>query len=190
MPFKKSAGLRRFVCAAAFAVLALGAAPMSSAADVTQAVPEQDFTAQARAEGLTGAQAKELQATVDDYIVKHGGKQVAANKVQLGGADFYVVLPGEEVARDLDTRVPMSACQYTDMCAWSSPNFQGSLLVMHDCGRYEIDWIGTGSWDNNQTTGTAARFLNSAGVVGYTSPPAHSLDLSAGWSWVYWVINC
>lgn len=190
MPFKKSAGLRRFVCAAAFAVLALGAAPMSSAADVTPAAPEQDFAAQARQDGLTDAQAKELQGTVDDYMAKTGGKQVAINKIQLDGANLYVVLPGEEVARDLEVRLPISACQYRHMCAYSGQNFTGSVIDMFDCGIYNIPWVGTGSWDNNQTTGQAAQFRDSNGNVGYTSPGAHSLDLSAGWGWVYSIRNC
>lgn len=187
-------GIRKyiFVAVSSALMLILGMTPISSAANAAPpaASSDEEFAAQARSVGLSDAQAKELQATVDEYMTKTGGVQVAVNKIQVPGADIYVVIPGEEVARDISVQAPISACQYQHMCAYSGVNFTGSIIDMYSCGIYSIPWVGNGSWDNNQTTGSRAQFRDINGNVGYTSPGAHSLDLNAPWGWVYSIRNC
>lgn len=141
---------RRFVFAAAFAalVLALGIAPVSSAASTVPATPggnEQDFAAQAREWGLTDAQANALQDRVENYLAKTGGTQVAANRIQLEGADIVLALPEERTDRDLGARAAVFGCQYGHLCAFSGPYFEGDVIDMYHCGIYPIPHPGVGS---------------------------------------------
>jgi hypothetical protein len=163
-------------------------------AGTANAATSADFGAQAKAAGLTTAQAAGLQAEVDKYLAKTQGTQIAPNKIDLGGAILTVPVPGEGKARELTAApggpVILTACPFEDFCAYQLPNFGGAQINMFTCGVYSIPWVGNGSWDNNQTPGTRARFLNAARQVIFTTPGAHSIRLSYNWTPVFFVRNC
>ncbi|GLZ37282.1 hypothetical protein Acsp05_09070 [Actinokineospora sp. NBRC 105648] len=169
--------MRGALLAAVLPLAALAVAPTAQAAP--------GFTAEARALGLNAEQAASLQARADDYLAKLGGRQVAANKIALSGADVYLTLPGERTARTAS-----AACAYGHMCAYQSTYYYGDVIDMYVCNDYGIPWVNNGSWINNQTTGTKAKFKDNAGNVGWISPGAYTSDGNAPWSWVYSVKNC
>ncbi|MER5887911.1 peptidase inhibitor family I36 protein [Streptomyces sp. NPDC001941] len=154
---------------------------------------QRDFTAQARGAGLTAAQAKSLQARVDGYLAGRGGRQVAANKIDLGNAELLLALPGEQRARELtggSAKLAAVACPYTYLCAYSKPNYTGDIFMLFDCGvKTPIPWSGTGSWFSNQRADLIARFYDGNGNVGY-SAPGGSKDPNAPWGWVYNLSPC
>ncbi|MBF9069072.1 hypothetical protein [Streptacidiphilus fuscans] len=87
-------------------VAALGLAPFGTTASAS-ALPTTTgsvapFAAQAKAAGLTAAQAASLQAQVGRILAKDGGHQVAANEIALPhGASVLLPLPGQMHARVL-----------------------------------------------------------------------------------------
>ncbi|WP_051385988.1 hypothetical protein [Actinokineospora inagensis] len=171
------------------AALVTAAASVAASAVAADATPS--YTAQARAAGLSAAQAKDLQATVNGYIAKTGGRQIAANEIALDGATIYVALPGERTARDLSTGNQLAGtCNYLHMCAWQYPNYTGTVIDMFACHDYAIPWADPGSWINNQRTGTVARFLDSNHNTGWSDPGAFSQDPNAPWWWVFWIRDC
>ncbi|MER5771620.1 hypothetical protein [Streptomyces sp. NPDC001985] len=152
-----------------------------------------DFMSQSRSLGLTAVQARALQAEADANVSRTGGTQVAPNKIDLGGATMTLAVPGEKYARDLTqpgSARAAASCGYGHMCAYKERNYVGNTIDMVRCADYRIPWVTRGSWINNQTTGTRARFKSSDGVVRWTSPGAYSVDPNADWSWVHWVRNC
>jgi hypothetical protein len=150
------------------------------------------FAVQAERAGLSSAQAKALQATVRARIAELGGEQIAPNKVRLTkDVTLTVVVPGEKYVRELDQPVgTLAACNYYYFCAYSGTYFSGDQINMYSCRSYSIPWVGNGSWDNNQSTGTRARMYNSAGSLIYTTPGARSYDNVGDWTSVYTVRNC
>ncbi|MET7703599.1 hypothetical protein [Streptomyces sp. NPDC005485] len=155
------------------------------------------FAAQARAAGLTGAEAVTLQNRVDRYLAEMGGTQVAANRIDLGGRSSVTVrLPGEKAARDLSGSPASGAvsgrdrCDYKYMCAFSDTIFRGDRIDMYVCDDYPIPWSNDGSWVNNQTAGTVSQFKDKQGHVGWHDGGAYEEDISAPWYWVYDVRNC
>lgn len=150
------------------------------------------FSAEAQSEGLTAAQASALQAEVEAEIADFGGEQIAPNKVRLGkGVTLTVVVPGEKYVRALSQPVGVrAACQHLYFCAYPGTNFTGNEISMFDCRGYQIPWVGNGSWDNNQSTGTRARMYGSGGALIYTTPGARSYDLVGSWTSIYSVRPC
>jgi hypothetical protein len=147
----------------------------------TPANPAARFTAQAEAAGLSTAQAHSLQSRVEQYLRTVGGTQVSANKIDLNGTgELVLAAPGLAAA----------TCYYGDMCVWSGQNFTGDFLAKYICSRFYIPWTSTGSWRNNQTTGTRARFYDGNGSLWYTTPGAPVYDTSYYWGWVYSIIPC
>ncbi|MFI6643383.1 hypothetical protein [Streptomyces sp. NPDC050504] len=151
------------------------------------------FAAQAREAGLTAAQARSLQARVDGYLAKTGGRQVAINKIDLGGGTLLLTLPGEERGRDLSvpgSKTAAASCPWTYMCAWPGENFTGDGLMLFTCGvKTYIPWTGTGSWISNQRAALIAKFYDVNGNVGWTTPGGTS-DAHAPWGWVYHLSPC
>lgn len=188
--------------ASSVAAVALGAGlllagPASADSIPTRSVPSHahpDFTAQARKAGLTGAQARELQTRVDEYLARMGGTQVAANRIDLKGGDIVVAVPGEKYTRDLNTPAvahPHDACPYGDFCMFTGTGFTGSQFNLYTCGTYDLsNWNGNGSYDNNQTPGTAAKMLDRNYNVIDTTPGAYWLQSTYDWTPVWHVVPC
>ncbi|MFK4084974.1 hypothetical protein ACI2LF_12740 [Kribbella sp. NPDC020789] len=164
-------------------------------APAAQAETTKAFLAQAHEAGLTAQQAAILQDRVDGYLQQVGGRQVAANEIDLYGATLRLTLPGETRVREL-TAGPRAAaqvgCRYLHFCAWRDPYFVGDLIEMYECKDWSIPWLGHGSWENNQSAHTIAKFKSNDGVTRWTDGPggSWSYDDDADWSWVHWVRNC
>lgn len=184
------------------AALALAGAAVLTGASVgtaSAASGQLTFHQQAKAAGLSDAQASALQAEVNRDLAVMGGTQVAPNRIDLNGrGTVFVAVPGEAHPRDLSSasgiRPAYDPCagggaDYHHMCAYSGTNYTGSEIDMYSCGVYGIPWYGAGSWDNNQTSGRdgafywGSRFLSSTG-------PAESWDANGNWSVVSNVHNC
>ncbi|MDV9168583.1 hypothetical protein R6V09_00290 [Streptomyces sp. W16] len=153
------------------------------------------YASQAKQAGLTASQTSALQNEVDRYLTQTGGKQVAANVIDLGGKNLmFVAVPGEAHPRDMTKGALADPCaspvDYGYFCAYSGINFTGSSIPMYSCARYRIPWTADGSWINNQTTGTVANFLDDSGVSRWHDGGALSWDDDAPWYWVHWVKNC
>ncbi|MFI8914825.1 peptidase inhibitor family I36 protein [Streptomyces sp. NPDC053513] len=187
----RTRGWAKVFTALLMAVLALVAAPSAAGA----ATGGGEFAAQARAAGLTGAQAKSLQERVDGYLAKVHGTQIGANKIAVPGGELLLALPGEEHARDLGSKDAgvgvLAGCPYTYVCAYSGENFGGDELRLFTCNYpVRIYWNTTGSWINNQRSTLYARFYDRDGIVRWTSPGGYSEDRHADWRWVWWLSPC
>ncbi|GAA1272563.1 hypothetical protein GCM10009677_27100 [Sphaerisporangium rubeum] len=165
-------------------------APITAAGADTASDP--DFQADAKAAGLSATEAENLQRRVDKYLTEHGGKQVAANKIEYGtGGTLLLSLPGERFARELDEPVAVTTtCDYGFFCAWSGTNFTGDKRSEYYCSELiSIPWSGTGSWRNEQTRGTVARFLNGArNEIDRSTAPGYKFSYS--WSPVFFIDIC
>lgn len=179
------------VTAAAAAVAALGVASPAGAATPGS----QPFAAQAAAAHLTAAQAATLQSTVDAYLTKVGGKQVALNQVVFDGGEVLVALPGEAHPRSLANPQaaqsdPCAGQLNGYFCVFSSTYYTGTEIAYWKCASYAMNWSGYGSWKNNQTAGTQAVFRNYSGGVVYTTPGAYSYSPDYNWTPVYRINIC
>ncbi|MEV6175182.1 hypothetical protein AB0L99_44205 [Streptomyces sp. NPDC051954] len=173
---------------------ALGLASPASAAGSSA------FVADARAAGLSTVQATGLQQKVNDYLVELDGRgaQVSPNQIDLGGAVLNVAVPGENRPRplgDVSAQVYNAyECtgwtSYGWFCAYKYQNRTGDNIGMYSCGHYSIPWVSTGSWVNNQTTGTRPMmyYTNTGSEL---LPPAYSKrDTGVNWAIVSRIRNC
>jgi hypothetical protein len=157
---------------------------MTVAAPVSASTP---FADQARAAGLSTSQIQLLQREVTAYVAQTGGRQVSANRVEFAGGDITVAVPGQRYAHDLATGATATAwpsCTYGDFCAYSGTSGSGTKKAYYACQNVLPFSSGTGSFDNNQTTGTRAylyRYTSSGSTfLAYTST---ARDQHASWSW-------
>ncbi|MEU8868718.1 hypothetical protein [Streptomyces umbrinus] len=168
----------------------------ASAAGIDRAA----FVALAREAGLSVEQAAGLQEKVDGYLGKLAGSgtQVSPNQIELGGAVLNVAVPGENGPRPLGdvsaTVENADECngwtKYGWFCAYKYKNRSGDNIGMYRCGHYDIPWVTTGSWVNNQTTGTEPMmyYTNTGSEL---LPPAYSYrDSGVNWRVVDRIRNC
>ncbi|MFG3173364.1 hypothetical protein [Streptomyces sp. NPDC048200] len=187
----RSASMKRLAVALTSVLLLLAAfaTHQANAAGV-------DFTAKAKAAGLSSAQSASLQENVDRYLAALGGTQVAPNVIDLGGrSTVFVAVPGEVHPRDLSNGTLADPCAGGGadpyyFCAYSGIDWTGTSIAMYTCKTYTIPYAGNGSWDNNQSAGTKARMYNPSGTLIYTTPGARSYDDVGSWSPVHTVRNC
>ncbi|SEC42668.1 hypothetical protein SAMN05216489_00711 [Streptomyces sp. 3213] len=152
------------------------------------------FASPAEQAGLTATETAALQNQVDRYLAQAGGKQMAANVIDLGGRSLmFVALPGESHPRDMTDEALVDHCalpvDYGYFCAYSRQSFTGSSIPMWNCTLYRIPWTANGSWVDNQTTGTVANFLDDSGVSRWNDDGAFNIDEDAPWYWVHWIKN-
>lgn len=155
------------------------------------------FAAQARSAGLSGAQAGQLQQEVNGFVGRYGGTQAAINEVDFTGGSILFAIPGETYARDLTLTgskgiVPdVGTCSYLYFCAFTGTGYSGTKISMYYCQFYDtFSLYGNGSWINNQTAGTRARFYDSNYRLIFTTPPAPSRSPSYNWTPVYHIKPC
>jgi hypothetical protein len=156
-----------------------------------------EFATQGQTAGLTATQINTLQAEADEYLTQLGGKQVSLNQVEIEGATIRIALPGEAQPRQLtaaealDVNCDGGFADYRHFCAYRGQNFTGTHIDMYTCRVYDIpeSWVGPGSWDNNQTTGTVAEMMNDAGTVIFRTA-APDWDASGSWTPVDRMRNC
>ncbi|WP_131815902.1 hypothetical protein [Streptomyces sp. 3213.3] len=173
-------------------LLALIFSASAASARTTGAVSP--FASPAEQAGLTATETAALQNQVDRYLAQAGGKQMAANVIDLGGRSLmFVALPGESHPRDMTDEALVDHCalpvDYGYFCAYSRQSFTGSSIPMWNCTLYRIPWTANGSWVDNQTTGTVANFLDDSGVSRWNDDGAFNIDEDAPWYWVHWIKN-
>lgn len=126
------------------------------------AVRRSELQAQAEANDLSPAQARSLQAQVDQVVADTGGTQVAINQVRWDGGDTLIPLPGEARARELGI-APSAAgphgCDYTQFCTYVNKNYTGMIDRMSSCTWHTTHGLFV-SYVNNQTPGTRARLYD------------------------------
>jgi hypothetical protein len=98
------------------------------------------YASQAKQAGLTASQTSALQNEVDRYLAQMGGKQVAANVIDLGGKHLmFVAVPGEAHPRDMTKGALDNVCDdvipYGYFCAYSGTGFTGTSIPMYSCAR-------------------------------------------------------
>ena len=151
------------------------------------------FAAQARAAGLTTAQASGLQAEVNSYLAQLGGRQVAANAIDLNGTGGLVVpVPGElkvrAMAGSAATRPEINGnCTSGDFCTWQLFDGGGAFLFKFVCNspvNFPSSWLPgrQGSYWNHQTGGAHAFVYEGLNGLGTRdiSPAVGSL---VEWPW-------
>ncbi|BCJ56830.1 peptidase inhibitor family I36 protein [Micromonospora endophytica] len=172
-----------------------------SAVAAQAATSEPNFAAQAKAAGLTGAQAKELQKEVDAIRADTGGTQVAINKIDLKGVgNILLSLPGQSVAYEVDSigqppQVGAATCPAQTFCAFAGPGATGNRLNLFTCKTWALskatNWFtGSGSYINNQTTGTRAVFVDSNYNAISLSVAAQAPVTPINWSPIRYVVPC
>lgn len=116
-------------------------------------------TASAASQQASGSQvqAQQLQQQVDSYLSKDAGaRQVAPNKVAFKGGTVTFPAPGQKSS----AKAP--ACRHGHLCIVDG---RGKRYDYYRCGTYNFYGIGNGTFNNNQTRGTTARFYNRNGSL-------------------------
>ena len=180
--------------ALAIAVTLAIAGPASAGAGHIGSRNASTFAAQARHAGLTKAQAGQLQESVNGYLDRFGGTQVSVNKIEIAGkGHILVAVPGEQYARDLSSLEPVrtqAACPDEHFCMYRGTYYTGSQWNLYYCGTYTLsDWVGYGSYINNQTPGTVSALLNANfRLVSYSV--AYQVNPVYDWNPIWYVVPC
>lgn len=153
---------------------------------------QSNFTAQARAAGLTNSQIRTLEREVNAFISRSGGRQVAINKVAFNGGDILFAVPGWS-ARQM-TRVSAgnmieatvtSTCPVGDFCEWNGTDYAGTAKATFYAYRNDTaPFTGNaGSWKNDQTpqNGSGPKVIIYYVDFTYVSPPPWSSNPT--WDW-------
>lgn len=144
------------------------------------AAPASDYTAQARAAGLTATQADALQDRVDDFLASHPtARQIAADRLTIPGGAVTLDVPGTDVG------VTAISCSSGWLCIRDG---YGDRYDYYYCGLYEFWGIGNGEFNNNQSSGTVARFYNENGSLRWTNTAKDTG--TASWTPVWFVRPC
>ncbi|MER8041798.1 hypothetical protein [Streptomyces sp. NPDC094032] len=163
------------------AAVALLAGPALSAYAATPTTPTAPTAPieQARAAGLTDQQAGELQRQVDAVLARDPqARQTSANTLAIPGATVTLPVPGQPAGAP-------RACNEGHLCITDG---RGVNYDYYRCGYYDFDGIGDGTFNNNQTPGTRARFYNSDGSERW-SHVAKGTG-TASWTPVYHIRPC
>jgi hypothetical protein len=152
-------------------------------------------TAAAASAGTTSPDASRAVAKTVTYTapaapaLAHGG----VREVSRGMGPMAV--PTVSPAARAITYVPANSdypCNVGELCAlaWDTSRNMYKVFHLYSCARYSLSgWVGQGFYNNRQTTGTVARFYNSAGATLWTStaPSGHH---NANWDPVWSIRNC
>lgn len=108
---------------------------------------------------------------------------VAATGVMALGTGVLAASPTQAAAGD---------CPYTYFCAYEGPGYTGNFVKMWQCSDVRwIPWTTTnGSWINNQTPGTRARFDLSNGSSAHTYGAYYAVSGGINWNTVYHIDPC
>ncbi|WP_256333048.1 hypothetical protein [Streptomyces sp. 2131.1] len=179
--FRRSAGL---LAAAA----ALIAGPSLSAHAMAPAAPtaQQTYAQQARSAGLTDQQAGQLQRQVDAALARDPeARQTSANTLAVPGGTVTLPAPGQTETRRLTSPATALACGNGHLCITDG---RGVNYDYYRCGYYDFNGIGDGTFNNNQTSGTRARFYNSDGSERWSHVAKGSG--TASWTPVFHIRPC
>ncbi|MFC8509852.1 hypothetical protein ACFU3J_29530 [Streptomyces sp. NPDC057411] len=181
VPFRRAAGMT-----AAAAALFMGTALSAHASTPTAPDEQQTYSRQARAAGLTEQQAGQLQRQVDAVLAQEpGARQTSANAFAIPGGTLTLPVPGRTETRDLASPDAALACNDGHLCIRDG---RGVNYDYYRCGYYDFNGIGDGTFNNNQTPGTRARFYNSDGSERWSNVAKDSG--TASWTPVYHIRPC
>ncbi|MFH7599696.1 hypothetical protein WDV06_32040 [Streptomyces racemochromogenes] len=163
---------------------ALIAGPVLTAQASTS--PQSTFTRQARAAGLSAAQAAALQQRVDSVLASDPqARQTSANKLSIAGGDLVLRAPGQSETRDLAAPGQALDCANGHLCIRDG---LGNNYDYYYCGYYDFGGVGDGTFNNNQSSGTRARFYNQNGSERWSNVAKDSG--TASWTPVYHIRPC
>ena len=92
-------------------------------------------------------------------------------------------------AQAVITATTQHGCPYLYFCAFSGTNFTGTKIQMYYCQFYNMPFVGTGSWVNNQTPGTRAKFYDLYYNLKFTTAGAYSTG-TYNWTPIFYVKPC
>lgn len=190
MGMRKSAGpWSLFVACLSMLALVLAAAPASAEENALRA----EFAAQAAEADLTAGEAEQLQEEVDAYLDDFGGTQVSANKIELEDGHIVVAAPGERYAHDLAAPGDVSTyaiCALGYFCMNTGMFNTGTQFDFFTCETRALrNWVGNGSYRNNQYVPTTALLLDqNHNVVTRSVSPDN--DFIYNWTPIWYVDPC
>lgn len=115
-------------------------------------------TASAAPQQSSGSQSQ-LQRQVDSYLAKDSSaRQISANEVAFEGGT--VTFPARGESNSSAASAP--SCRHGHLCIVDG---RGKRYDYYRCGTYQFRGIGNGTFNNNQTSGTMARFYNRDGSL-------------------------
>ncbi|WP_426361943.1 hypothetical protein [Streptomyces sp. E-08] len=169
------------------AAAALIAGPVLSAHATTAPAGQRAvYAGQARAAGLSEGQTAELRRQVDSFLAQDPqARQISANRIATAGGTVTLAVPGRSETRDLASPETALACGDGHLCITDG---RGRNYDFYRCGYYDFDGIGDGTFNNNQTPGTRARFYNSDGSERWSNV-AKSTG-TASWTPVFHIRPC
>ncbi|QXE39361.1 hypothetical protein KQY30_23355 [Streptomyces sp. GMY02] len=133
------------------------------------------------ASAAPAVEASKLQQKIDRYVDTHPGtEQISANKVRIPGGTLTVAVPGTT-----PRTAAAPSCSHGWLCIQDG---LGDYYDYYDCGYYEFWGIGDGTFNNDQTSGTVARFYNSDGTQRWSNTAKDTG--TASWSPVYYIRPC
>lgn len=179
--FRRSVGLM-----AAVAALVAGPALSAHAVNPTAPNQQQTYAAQARAAGLTDQQAGQLQRQMDAMLAQEPrAHQTSANALDIPGGTATLPVPGQTETRNLASPNAALACANGHLCIKDGT---GAVYDYYYCGYYDFNGVGDGTFNNNQTSGTRARFYNSDGSERWSHVAKGSG--TASWTPVFHIRPC
>lgn len=171
---------------AATAALLAGSVLSAHASTATPTSQQSAYNAQARTAGLTDRQAAQLQRQVDAVLAQDPqARQVSANKLTTAGGSVVLAVPGRTETRDLAAPDTALACGNGHLCIVDG---RGYNYDYYRCGYYDFDGIGDGTFNNNQTPGTRARFYNDNGSERWSNVAKDTG--TANWTPVFHIRPC
>ncbi|MBY8871333.1 hypothetical protein K7640_05690 [Micromonospora sp. PLK6-60] len=149
----------------------------TGAASAASAQP--DFGAQAKAAGLTPAQAKNLQQRVDKVLTdRPGGRQVSATEVRYDGLIVTVDPRYDGTNKTIGTQAVICSAGYFCIVV------RDKTFSFYKCQMWDLtDWWGSSPFNNAQTSGTVFRAYdkNYNQVWSHTAKGTGSVDVTPWW---------
>jgi hypothetical protein len=126
------------------------------------------------------APAPQIQQKVAGYLATHPGThRISADEIAIpGGTLTFAATPDSSAS-------PALSCASGHLCIQDGT---GEKYDYYYCGYYSFDGIGDGTFNNNQTSGTVAKFYNSDGSLRWTNTAKDTG--TASWTPVYHIRPC
>ncbi|HZG06661.1 MAG TPA: hypothetical protein VE546_24365 [Streptomyces sp.] len=144
------------------------------------AAPSPDSTTTQNGTKLTATQAAQLQERVENYLDKHSeARRISADKLSIPGGTVTLAAPGTNVG------TTAISCSSGWLCIQDG---YGDRYDYYYCGYYDFWGLGDGVFNNNQSSGTVARFYNNNGTLRWTNTAKDTG--TASWTPVYHIRPC
>jgi hypothetical protein len=140
------------------------------------------LTGVASAAPPSDAQSANLQQKVAGLLANHPSwRQVSPDKIMIEGGSLTLTTPGHPNGGVS----PQLACRDGHLCILDG---RGALYDYYFCGYYSFDGVGDGTFNNNQSWGTRARFYNADGSERWSDVAKDSGP--ASWTPVWFIRPC